>query len=62
MTFSEETDRATMMLLGKTVKQVFRHSENEVMIEFDDGSRFFADSEGKIELSITLPHESPNDG
>lgn len=57
MTLDEETARATEMLRGKTVKRVVRYREREVLIEFEDGSRFFADSETSLELSITM-----NDG
>jgi hypothetical protein len=55
MTLDEESDRATSMLLGKAVKRVARNREREVVIEFEDGSRLFADSETPLELSITLP-------
>jgi hypothetical protein len=51
MALSEETERATTMLRGK---RVVRHRESEVMIEFEDGSRFFAECDGQLELSITL--------
>jgi hypothetical protein len=55
MTLDEETSRATAMLRGRIVKRVARHREGEVMIEFEDGSRFFADSDTPLQLSITLP-------
>lgn len=55
MTLDEESERATSLLRGKTVKRVLRVREREVIIEFDDGSRFVADSETSLELSITLP-------
>ncbi len=42
------------MLLGKVVQHVLRHRDGEVGIEFDDGSRFFADSDSRLERSITL--------
>ena len=54
MTLDEETARATEMLRGKMVKRVVRHREGEVLIEFEDGARFFADSNTSLELSITL--------
>lgn len=55
MTLDEEGERATALLRGKTVKRVLRVREQDVMVEFDDGSRLFADSETSLELSITLP-------
>ena len=54
MTLDEETTRATEMLRGKVVKRVVRHREGEVLIEFEDGARLFADSETSLELSITM--------
>ncbi len=49
-----ESIQATQLLEGKKVKAVIRNSPHEVIIEFADGSRFFADTkEGEIELSIT---------
>jgi hypothetical protein len=54
MTLDEESDRATSMLLGKVVRCVMRHRDGEVVIDFEDGSRFFADSDSHLELSITL--------
>lgn len=54
MTLEEEIERATSMLLGKVVQRVMRHRDGEVVIEFEDGSRFFADSDSHLELSITL--------
>ena len=52
MTLEEESERATSMLLGKVVRRVMRHRDGEVMIEFEDGSRFFADSDSPLELSM----------
>ena len=54
MTLEEESERATFLLVGKVVRRVMRHRDEEVVIEFEDGSRFFADSDSSIELSITL--------
>ena len=49
-----ESIRATQLLEGKEVKAVIRNGSDEVIIEFTDGTRFFADTkDGKIELSIT---------
>lgn len=61
MTLDEETARATEMLRGKMVKRVVRHREGEVLIEFEDGSRFFADSKTSLELSITLQDDDRDD-
>ena len=52
MTLDEESERATELLRGKIVKRVLRHRHQEVLIEFEDGSRFFADSATPLELSI----------
>lgn len=60
MTLDEETECATMLLRGKTVKRVVRNREGEMLVEFDDGSRLFADSETALELSITLPYDVPD--
>ncbi|WP_210171809.1 hypothetical protein [Mesorhizobium sp. Root157] len=54
MILEEESERATSMLIGKVVRRVMRHRDGEVVIEFEDGSRFFADSDSPLELSITL--------
>ena len=49
-----EAKKATAMLKGKTVRIVWRHRENEVGIEFSDGTRLFVDKvETGVELSIT---------
>lgn len=57
----DEAQRATAILIGKIVKHVRRWSEHEVMIEFSDGARLYADAQGaastKLELSITLSGE-----
>lgn len=55
MILKGEARRATEMLAGRSIKLVARHREGEVMIEFEDGARFYADSAGPLELSITLP-------
>ncbi|UYY76917.1 hypothetical protein [Sphingomonas sp. R1] len=52
MTLDEETARATEMLRGKMVKRVVRHREGEVLIEFEDGARFFADSNTSCRMTI----------
>jgi len=43
MNLSEETQRATEMLKGKTVASVKRFRKKEVLIEFTDGSCLFVD-------------------
>jgi len=48
-----EAARATEMLRGLVVKQVWRHRAAEIGIEFEDGSRLFIDSAAALELSIT---------
>lgn len=45
--------RATELLAGKVAEAVTRHRENEVVIQFTDGTRLFVDSEKTLELSIT---------
>lgn len=56
-----EAERATMMLAGKEVCQVWRHRAGEVGIEFTDGTRLFVDQNGEgLELSIT--GGKPDDG
>jgi len=45
---------ATDLLRGKVVAHVSRHRAEEVMVEFNDGTRLFVDSSsGAVELSIT---------
>ena len=54
MNLDEEGERATQMLKGKVVALVSRHRNEEVCIEFSDGTRLYVDhSEGGVELSIT---------
>lgn len=55
MALEEEAERATSMLLGRVVRHVSRFREQEVLIEFDDGTRLFVDAAAPLELSITLP-------
>lgn len=50
----EEARRATELLQGKRVREVWRHRAAEVGIEFTDGTRLFVDAKGdSVELSIT---------
>lgn len=53
MTLDEQSARATSLLRGKVVERIVRHREQEVLIEFEDGSRMYADSDVKLEISIT---------
>jgi hypothetical protein len=49
-----ESAEATNVLAGKVVARIVRHRESEVLIEFTDGSRLFADALGAgLELSVT---------
>jgi len=41
MPLKEESKRATSLLTGKVVRPVVRHRDRDLMIEFEDGSRFF---------------------
>lgn len=53
MTLDEESARATALLRGKMIRRIIRHREQEILIEFEDGSRLFVDSEKALELPIT---------
>ncbi len=54
MTLEEEAKRATELLAGKIVETVWRHRPGEIVIQFKDGSRLFADVNGSaLELSMT---------
>ncbi len=57
MTLDEESARASELLVGKAVKAVVRHRDQEVLIEFHDGSRLYVDSVAPVELSIELGGE-----
>jgi hypothetical protein len=49
-----EAERATALLQGKTVRLVWRHREQEIGIEFTDGTRLFVDqTRTGVEISIT---------
>jgi len=46
--------KQTAHLAGKIVQTVWRHRSSELVIQFTDGSRIFADvKEDALELSIT---------
>lgn len=53
MTLEEEAREAERLLAGKIVKRVWRPDEKQVVIEFSDGTRFFADARSPVDLSIT---------
>jgi hypothetical protein len=60
VSLEQEARKATAVLRGRTVKQVWRHRAEEVGIEFEDGSRLFVDwqPDNRLELSITGVDES----
>ena len=50
----KEARRATKILKGKNVLQIFRHRIGEFGIEFTDGTRLFIDHQTDgLEISIT---------
>jgi len=50
----KEEKRATKLLKGKIVKKIWRHRKEEVVVDFEDGTRFFIDwRESELDLSIT---------
>ncbi len=50
----KEEERATKLLKGKVIKKIRRHRKEEVVIDFEDGTRFSFDwRAGKLDLSIT---------
>lgn len=52
---ADEAEHATTLLAGKVVRTVWRHSEAELGVEFEDGTRLFAEVThgSQIGLSIT---------
>jgi hypothetical protein len=49
-----EANRLEEILKDKTINKVYRNRSNEVVIEFNDGTRFFIEIDGKeLEFSIT---------
>jgi hypothetical protein len=50
---ADEADRATKTMTGRAVRVVRRHRQTEVLIEFEDGTRLFIDSETALDMSIT---------
>jgi hypothetical protein len=54
MSLKDESRKATEMLKGKVVAEVWRHRKSEVGIKFTDGTRFFIDqTPDGLDLSIT---------
>jgi hypothetical protein len=54
MDLDAEAERATELLKGKVVACVKRFREEEILVEFVDGTRLYVDhSGGGVELSIT---------
>ena len=50
----KEEKRATKLLKGKIVKKIHRNRKEEVIIDFEDGTRFSVDwREDEFDLSIT---------
>ncbi|WP_085297604.1 hypothetical protein [Cognaticolwellia mytili] len=50
----DEANRATDLLKGKVVQQVFRHRTKEVGIQFTDGTTIFIDHQPtELDISIT---------
>lgn len=50
----DEAERFESFLKGKKVLKILRHREKEILIEFEDGTRFFIDWQEKgLEFSIT---------
>jgi hypothetical protein len=58
----DEAARATKILRGRIVKQVWRHRDGELGIEFEDGARLFADvTHLGLELGITEVGDESDD-
>jgi hypothetical protein len=52
--FSQEAQRLTGLLTGKTVKIVRRRRSSELLVEFVDGTRLYVDcADAELELSVT---------
>lgn len=50
----KEEARATKLLKGKVVEKIYRHRKEEVVIDFEDGTRFSIDwRDDELDLSIT---------
>jgi len=53
MDLKEEAAELTKLVAGKTVRHVRRFRTGEVLVEFTDGTRLFADASTPIECSVT---------
>jgi len=53
MNLKREAVSVTKLLRGKSVKVVRRPRTSEILIEFTDGTRLFADAKTKVEISVT---------
>jgi hypothetical protein len=55
MKLSDERKELRRLLLGKAVKRCRRHRKNELIVEFEDGTRLYVDghANGELELSVT---------
>ena len=52
----DEATRLSDLLRGKVVTAVRRHRPDEILIEFDDGTRLYVDrNSGGLEFSVTGP-------
>ena len=50
----QEAERATELLRGKVVRKIWRHSQEQIGIEFTDGTRVFVDRQAEgLEISVT---------
>lgn len=49
----DEADKIAALLFEKRVRGIKRHRDGEILIEFDDGTRFFINSQSNLEFSIT---------
>ncbi len=51
---AKEEERATKLLKGKVVRKIRRDRKEEVVIDFEDGTKFSFDwRENELDLSIT---------
>jgi hypothetical protein len=53
MDLNEEAAELTRLLSGKTVRHVRQFRIGELLVEFTDGTRLFADAGTPIECSVT---------
>ena len=54
MDLKEESEKLTDFLSGKTVVELMRHRESEVVMIFSDGTKLFVDCKSSsLEFSVT---------